>query len=212
MPKPYVPLALEHFDDDRRLGIEDAEILVAELVLRLAAKELASDGRLSRLQARRALSGLPCIADPDGVVKALEAAELVEIDDDGAVELPDWRDWMQSRAEIEAYRQRQSEYGRLGGRPPKARRQGRPKGSATGTGKGDPIGDPRGEPDQPESHNRPVTDSDSDSVTETASAASPVSDSPPPVDGLAAAILGIDVDHRDSPEVDRILGFGDGAQ
>lgn len=147
MSPRYVQVGLDHFDDDRRIGCADPAVIAAEVVLMATTKALESDGRLTRLQVRKALAGCEFIDDPARVVDGLVAAGLAVRDDDGAIELPGWQAWMKPKAELEAYREAQREHGRRGGkRSGQSRREKSTKQDTPEPPKADPSGHAKGEP------------------------------------------------------------------
>lgn len=116
MTRLYWPHRTDHFDDPRRLECASAPALVLEAALRCKAKELESDGALTLTQIRRAAGGIAAIPDLDAALGVLLECGLITQLGEGTYELPDWQEWMRSKAELDELRSKRADAGRKGGK------------------------------------------------------------------------------------------------
>ena len=112
MPKAYVPLSLNFFEDDRVIELSPLAqlIFIASLIV---AKRMESDGLVTAAQVRRQCPNVP---EFDVLTAELVDQKLWVPQGDGRHQLiPAWLGWNRSKAWLDENRVKRAESGRLGG-------------------------------------------------------------------------------------------------
>jgi hypothetical protein len=118
MARPYVPLSVDVFGDEKILELTPLARLEYFACLCIA-KRIESDGRVTLAQVRREQ---PDVDDHLGLLGELVKHELLVQEDDRTFAICAWLRWNKSAAELEQLREKKAEAGQRGGQKSGERR------------------------------------------------------------------------------------------